>query len=76
MENNKIKNAEAELAEFLAGYEVTLTTGEMRDFDLSGDETPREIVIMGMDYLSDLDSERAEEAAFKRCPQSVDPRDY
>jgi len=68
--------AEATLVEILESYNVQLTPGELRDFDLQGDETDKALDQMARDYVSELDSERAEAAAFKKNPGSVDPINF
>jgi len=76
MTTNK-QQSEATLNEMLNSYGIeNLSPRELRDFDLQGGETNAQLDEMARDYASDIASERAEHAAFKRCPQSVDPVNY
>lgn len=64
------------LAEILAEKNIVLSKNEMKDFDMVSGMTNAEIAQVANDYLSELHTERSEYAAFKKNPQSVDPRDY
>lgn len=71
-----MNKAEQILFEYLKNKGQSLSKSELRDFGLRGDESEDKIIEFGNDYLSELHSERSENAQFKKCPQSINPIDY
>ncbi|MCA6372198.1 MAG: hypothetical protein IM631_12535 [Cytophagales bacterium] len=64
------------LFDYLKEKGEVLKHQEIRDFGLSGFERDEKIVEYANDYLSELQSNRAEWSQFKKNPHSIDPINY
>ncbi len=76
MSKQEFNPSEQILFDYLKEKGEVLKYQEIKDFGLHGFEKDPEIVGLANDYLSELQSDRAEWSQFKRCPQSIDPVNY